>query len=120
MAVVLRCGKQMGKLPHYHFSWIVSFQKQRSHICELSDYPKYNAEDKSFESSELYIFSLIFSLNYKPIHVMLDKNFEASYLETTYTSYCLSKLFPYFKVTHCYNSKVKVNILCYTLLKMAC
>jgi len=29
MAVVLRCGKQMEKLPHYHFSWIVSFQKQR-------------------------------------------------------------------------------------------
>ena len=23
-AVVLRCGKQMEKLPHYHFSWIVS------------------------------------------------------------------------------------------------
>ena len=28
-AVVLWCGKQMEKLPHYHFSWIVSFQKQR-------------------------------------------------------------------------------------------
>jgi hypothetical protein len=26
MAVVLRCGKVMEKLPHYHFSWIVSFQ----------------------------------------------------------------------------------------------
>ena len=25
----------MEKLPHYHFSWIVSFQKQRSHICEM-------------------------------------------------------------------------------------
>jgi len=24
----------MEKLPHYHFSWIVSFQKQRYHICE--------------------------------------------------------------------------------------
>ena len=23
------------KLPHYHFSWIVSFQKQRYHICEM-------------------------------------------------------------------------------------
>ena len=34
-AVVLRCGKQMEKLPHYHFSWIVSFQKQRYHICEM-------------------------------------------------------------------------------------
>jgi len=32
MAVVLRCGKQMEKLPHYHFLWIVSFQKQRYHI----------------------------------------------------------------------------------------
>jgi len=27
-AVVLRCGKQMEKLPHYHFSWIFSFQKR--------------------------------------------------------------------------------------------
>ena len=34
-AVVLRCGKQMEKLPHYHFSWVVSFQKQRYHICEM-------------------------------------------------------------------------------------
>jgi hypothetical protein len=34
-AVVLRCGKQMEKLPHYHFSWIVSFQKQRYHVCEI-------------------------------------------------------------------------------------
>ena len=25
----------MEKLPHYHFSWIVSFQKQRSHICKM-------------------------------------------------------------------------------------
>ena len=25
----------MEKLPHYHFSWIVSFQKQRYHICEM-------------------------------------------------------------------------------------
>jgi hypothetical protein len=25
-AAVLRCGKQMGKLPHYNFSWIVSLQ----------------------------------------------------------------------------------------------
>jgi len=24
----------MEKLPHYHFSWMVSFQKQRYHICE--------------------------------------------------------------------------------------
>jgi hypothetical protein len=28
-AAVLRCGKQMEKLPHYHFSWIVSLQEQR-------------------------------------------------------------------------------------------
>jgi hypothetical protein len=34
-AVVLRCGKQMEKLPHYHFFWIVSFQKQRYHVCEM-------------------------------------------------------------------------------------
>jgi hypothetical protein len=25
----------MEKLPHYHFSWIVSFQKQRYHVCEM-------------------------------------------------------------------------------------
>jgi len=35
-AVVLRCGKQMEKLPHYHFSWIVSFQKQRYHMRDAS------------------------------------------------------------------------------------
>jgi hypothetical protein len=34
-AVVMRCGKQMEKLPHYHFSWIVSFQKQRYNVCEI-------------------------------------------------------------------------------------
>jgi hypothetical protein len=28
-AAVLQCGMQMEKLPHYYFSWIVSFQKQR-------------------------------------------------------------------------------------------
>jgi hypothetical protein len=27
-AVVLQCGKQMEKLPHYHFSWIVCFQNR--------------------------------------------------------------------------------------------
>jgi hypothetical protein len=26
-AAVLRCGKQMEKLPHYNFSWIVSLKK---------------------------------------------------------------------------------------------
>jgi hypothetical protein len=25
----------MEKLPHYHFSGIVSFQKQRYHVCEI-------------------------------------------------------------------------------------
>jgi hypothetical protein len=30
-AAVLRCGKQMEKLPHYNFFWTVSLQK----ICEL-------------------------------------------------------------------------------------
>jgi hypothetical protein len=28
-AAVLRCGKQMEKLPHYKFSWIVSLSKNR-------------------------------------------------------------------------------------------
>jgi hypothetical protein len=31
-AAVLRCGKQMAKLPHYNFSWIVSLQKQRNSV----------------------------------------------------------------------------------------
>jgi hypothetical protein len=36
-AAVLRCGKQMEKLPHYNFSWIVSLQKQRNtSLKELS------------------------------------------------------------------------------------
>jgi hypothetical protein len=30
-AAVLRCGKQMEKLPHYNVSWTVSLQK----ICEI-------------------------------------------------------------------------------------
>jgi hypothetical protein len=34
-AVVLRCGKQMEKLPRYHFSWMISFQKQRFDFCGL-------------------------------------------------------------------------------------
>jgi hypothetical protein len=31
-AAVLRCGKQMEKLPHNNFSWIVSLQKQRNSV----------------------------------------------------------------------------------------
>jgi hypothetical protein len=31
-AAVLRCGKQIEKLPHYKFSWIVSLQKQRNSV----------------------------------------------------------------------------------------
>jgi hypothetical protein len=27
MAAVLRCGKQMEKLPHYYFFWTASFKK---------------------------------------------------------------------------------------------
>jgi len=34
MAAVLRCGKQMEILPHYYFSWIISFQKQR-YTCQM-------------------------------------------------------------------------------------
>jgi hypothetical protein len=33
-AAVLRCGKQMEKLPHYNFSWTVSLQKQRNSVCK--------------------------------------------------------------------------------------
>jgi hypothetical protein len=25
----------MGKLPYYQFSWIVFFQEQRYHVCEM-------------------------------------------------------------------------------------
>jgi hypothetical protein len=36
-AAVLRCGKQMEKLPQYNFSWTVSLQKQRNtSLKELS------------------------------------------------------------------------------------
>jgi hypothetical protein len=28
-AAVLRCGKQVEKLPHYYFSWTVSLSKNR-------------------------------------------------------------------------------------------
>jgi hypothetical protein len=31
-AAVLRCGKQMEKLPHYNFSCTVSLQKQRNSV----------------------------------------------------------------------------------------
>jgi hypothetical protein len=31
-AAVLRCGKQMEKLPHFNFSWTVSLQKQRNSV----------------------------------------------------------------------------------------
>jgi hypothetical protein len=31
-AAVLRCAKQMEKLPHYNFSWTVSLQKQRNSV----------------------------------------------------------------------------------------
>jgi hypothetical protein len=33
-AAVLRCGKQMEKLPHYNFSRTVSLQKQRNTSLE--------------------------------------------------------------------------------------
>jgi hypothetical protein len=33
-AAVLRCGKQMEKLPHYNFSRIVSLQKQRNSVLK--------------------------------------------------------------------------------------
>jgi hypothetical protein len=31
-AAVLRCGKQMEKLPYYNFAWTVSLQKQRNSV----------------------------------------------------------------------------------------
>jgi hypothetical protein len=33
-AAVLRCEKQMEKLPHYNFSWTVSLQKQRNSVSK--------------------------------------------------------------------------------------
>jgi hypothetical protein len=35
-AAVLRCGKQMEKLPHYNFSWTVSLQKTLEEAMDLS------------------------------------------------------------------------------------
>jgi hypothetical protein len=37
-AAVLRCGKQMEKLPHYNFSWTVSLQKTEKHIIERTQF----------------------------------------------------------------------------------
>jgi hypothetical protein len=35
-AAVLRCGKQMEKLPHYNFSWTVSLSKTLEGTMDLS------------------------------------------------------------------------------------
>ena len=43
----------MGKLPHYHFSWIVSFQKQRYHICEMLPLETKLSADKLLPQSDL-------------------------------------------------------------------
>ena len=54
MVVVLQCGKQVEKLPHYHFSWIVSFQKQRYHICEMLPPETKLSEGKLLPQSDLW------------------------------------------------------------------
>jgi hypothetical protein len=36
-AAVLRCGKQMEKLPHYNFSWTVSLQNWTFSLEEAMD-----------------------------------------------------------------------------------
>jgi hypothetical protein len=47
-AAVLRCGKQMEKLPHYNFSWIVSLSKTLEEAMDLSqDRPILELEDYS-------------------------------------------------------------------------
>jgi hypothetical protein len=39
-AAVLRCGKQMEKLPHYNFSWTVSLSKNRETHQRRKDWRK--------------------------------------------------------------------------------
>ena len=43
----------MEKLPHYHFSWIVSFQNQRYHICEMLPLETKLSEGKLLPQSDL-------------------------------------------------------------------
>ena len=43
----------MEKLAHYHFSWIVSFQKQRYHICEMLSLETKLSEGKLLLQSDL-------------------------------------------------------------------
>jgi hypothetical protein len=38
-AAVLRCGKQMEKLPHYKFSWTVYLQIQRNSVWKRLELP---------------------------------------------------------------------------------
>jgi len=51
-AAVLRCGKQMEILPHYYFSWIVSFQKQR-YTCEMFPLETKQSRGKLLPHSDL-------------------------------------------------------------------
>jgi len=52
-AAVLRCGKEMEKLPHYYFSWIVSFQKQR-YIFKMLPLETKQSGCKLLPSSDLW------------------------------------------------------------------
>jgi hypothetical protein len=51
-AAVLRCGKQMEKLPHYNFSWTVSLQKQKLSSEEAMDLSR----DRIIFDLDIYIF----------------------------------------------------------------
>jgi len=43
----------MEKLPHYHFSWIVSFQKQRYRICKMLPLETKSSGGKLYPQSDL-------------------------------------------------------------------
>jgi hypothetical protein len=49
-AAVLRCGKQMEKLPHYNFSWIVSLSKTGLSLEEAMDLSR----DRQIEEEVYY------------------------------------------------------------------
>jgi hypothetical protein len=67
-AAVLRCGKQMEKLPHYNFFWTVSLSKTGLSLEEAMDLSR----DRQIEEEEIgnmrefwWIFKLFLQLSRK-------------------------------------------------------
>jgi hypothetical protein len=51
MAAVMRCGKQMKKLPHYYFSWIVSSRNRDK--CKMLPQETKQSRSKLLPHSDL-------------------------------------------------------------------